>query len=347
VKSLKSINEQIKNEAYHLGFALCGIIHPIKPSFFQNYLDWIESGCGDGLEYLTKPSSIYARSDPKNIFPDCRSIIIVAYPYTFNIANDHPFRVAGYAHGQDYHLVVKEKLHELVGFIQGAVKKSLICKICCDTSALMEKYLAYQAGFGWIGKNGLLINPTWGSGLLLGEILMDIELIDESIQIEDQCNDCQDCIQACPSQCITPNRTIQANLCNSFQSIENKGEIALEQCFALKNWVFGCDICQIVCPFNCHNINTHEDETLDYFEFFHALESGEWLFKNVYTPEFERQISETALQRIQKEGLIRNFLIVIGTQKLNKYLPFLDNIIDSYPNARIQKLANWSKDQLL
>jgi len=329
-----------------MGFALCGIISPVKPSFYENYLGWVKSGLGEGLDYLLKPSSIEARSNPKNILPECRSIIIVAYPYAFNNASEQDFRVASYARGRDYHHVIKEKLNQMIGFIQNEVGKTFAFKICCDTSALMEKDLAYQAGFGWIGKNGLLINPTWGSGLLLGEILLDIELMDESFHIEDKCNDCQTCIQACPSQCITPHRIIQANRCNSFQSIEYKGEITLEQRNALRNWVFGCDICQIVCPFNLQPVNACEAQTSDYPDFFRSVESGDWLLKGLFSSLFEREFNDSAMRRIRKAGLIRNCIVVIGTQKLIKYLPFLKKINESPEHTQTQKLTEWAMNQI-
>lgn len=334
----KELNKQIKVEAFNLGFALCGIIHPNLPLHYHDYIDWVYEGLGNGLAYLTGKHAIRMRQNPKNVFSKCSSIISVALPYAFDVTERKSFLIASYAHGLDYHNVIKEKLARLAKFIQSKIEDTLSFEICCDSTGILEKMLAYQAGLGWVGKNGLLINPIWGSGLLLGELMINLELPDESNPLDDQCGDCQACIQACPSQCIKDNRTIQAYLCNSFQSIENRGIILLEQRDSLRNWVFGCDICQLVCPYNHQE---YSNQTYQKLGIINVIESGEWLEHGTGTISDE-VISQTALNRIRTAGILRNSIIAIGNLKMEQYMGFLHKIYESNENPEMRSLSLWA-----
>ena len=158
--------------------------------------------------------------------------------------------IAAYARGHDYHMVIPERLKKLGAFIETQVGSALSYRYYTDTGPLLERDLAQRAGLGWIGKNTCLINPRFGSYFLLAEILLGIELEPDTPFTADRCGTCSRCISACPTGCILPDRTIDARRCLSYLTIENKDEIPLDLRPKLGNRVFGCDICQQVCPWN-------------------------------------------------------------------------------------------------
>ena len=159
-------------------------------------------------------------------------------------------RVAAYAWGDDYHDTLPKKLQELAAFIEEQAGQPVANRFYTDTGPLLERELAQRAGLGWIGKNTHLINPKAGSFFLLAEILLDLELEPDPPFTSDHCGTCTRCIQACPTGCILPNRTIDARRCLSYLTIELKDDIPADLRPTLGNWVFGCDLCQMVCPWN-------------------------------------------------------------------------------------------------
>ena len=159
-------------------------------------------------------------------------------------------RVASYAWGEDYHNVLERKLVSLIHFVEEQVGHAIPNRYYTDTGPVLERDLAQRAGLGWIGKNTCLIHPEYGSYLFLAEILLGIDFEPDPTFKTDHCGTCTRCIDACPTECILPDRTINAQRCISYLTIENKAEITEELRPALGNWVFGCDVCQMVCPWN-------------------------------------------------------------------------------------------------
>ena len=159
-------------------------------------------------------------------------------------------RIASYAHGDDYHDILPARMKELVQFIEEQVGGPVQNRYYTDTGPILERDLAQRAGIGWIGKNTCLINPKQGSYFLLSEILLDLELEPDPPFTTDHCGTCTRCIEACPTDCILPNRTLDARRCISYLTIELKDDIPLELRDKIGDWVFGCDICQQVCPWN-------------------------------------------------------------------------------------------------
>ena len=221
---------------------------------------WLKAGRHGEMSYLSTERSLVRRADPLQILPECQSILVLgmSHPVSDPPAgreNDNHYlqgRIAAYAWGDDYHEVIPERLKELVAFIEDRLGRSIPNRWYTDTGPIMEHDLAQRAGLGWIGKNTCLINPLQGSYFLLAVILLGIYLEPDPHFMPDHCGTCQRCLDACPTSCILPDRTIDARRCISYLTIELKGPIPIDLRAQTGNWVFGCDICQQVCPWNVH-----------------------------------------------------------------------------------------------
>jgi epoxyqueuosine reductase len=248
----------IKAEAKRLGFSFIGFTEPRQTLHFNNYLEWIQQRKYAGMDYLAKPYVMQGRRQPESLLEGARTVIVAGIHYLPHIqlgeitsGNDFDRGwIAAYGSLADYHKTIKEMFRSLSKSINELVGTEVKSKIFIDSGPVMEKDFARQAGLGWIGKNSLLITPRFGSYCLLGCLFLDLELPPDSPLEEDICGECEICIQACPTHCINPDRTINAEQCISYQTIENQNEIPQGVGEKMGHWVFGCDICQIVCPMN-------------------------------------------------------------------------------------------------
>jgi epoxyqueuosine reductase len=252
-----SLTQDVKARARGLGFELVGVTTPDSPAHLDVYEDWLAAGRHGEMGYLETERARRRRADPHRILPECRSILVLGsrYPAPHSPETEKgqarlTGRVASYAWGEDYHEVFKARLKELVGFIQEKVGAEVPNRWYTDTGAILERELAQRAGLGWIGKNTCLINPQAGSYFLLAEILLGIDLEPDAPFLPDRCGSCTRCLEVCPTQCILPDRTLDARRCISYLTIELKGPIPEQLRSQMGDWVFGCDICQMVCPWN-------------------------------------------------------------------------------------------------
>jgi epoxyqueuosine reductase len=340
-----SLETQIKEEARRLGFSLAGITTADPPPHWPTYEKWLTMGRHASMQYLADENSQKRRQDPRLILPGCQSILMLAIRY----AAAQPFadptagRVAAYAVGDDYHLVIPPRLKALVTFIEAQVGHSVSNRYYTDTGPVMERDLAMRAGLGWIGKNTCLINPKAGSYFLLAEILLDLKLEPDLPFETDHCGTCTRCIDACPTNCILPDRTIDANLCISFLTIENKAEIPEEQCAKMDNWVFGCDICQSVCPWNKHFSSDEYEPAFaprsDLPQPDLAKEMG------LTAEEFNRKFKNSPLKRAKRRGYLRNVAVALGNTGNKEKLPPLENALKD-EEALIREHAQWAIDKI-
>ncbi len=246
------MNDRLKRQAHQLGFDLCGIAAAGPAQTHTRYTDWLAHGYHAQMSYLARPDAITRRADARQLLPGAKSVVVVAMNYWPGQASAGPGLVARYAWRPDYHYVIADKLGQLAAWVEAEVGQPVAHKVCVDTSAILEREWAARAGLGWIGKNAMLINPRFGSWLLLGELLLDLDLNPNLSPnpIPDHCGTCTRCIQACPSGCILPHRALDANRCISYLTIESRANIPAELNASIGQWVFGCDICQQVCPWN-------------------------------------------------------------------------------------------------
>jgi epoxyqueuosine reductase len=299
------------------------------------------------MDYLATERSRARRADPRQILPECRSILVLATPYRPPLPGEEGLRVsehfqphiASYAQGDDYHDILPVRMQELVQFIESQVGRSITNRWYTDTGPILERDLAQRAGIGWIGKNTCLIHPGHGSYFLLSEILLDLELEPDAPFITDHCGTCTRCIEACPTDCILPNRTIDATRCISYLTIELKESIPLELREKIGDWVFGCDICQQVCPWNRFAVEA--DPAFD------AKTPPQTLTEELdLTPQaFNQRFKRSPIKRAKRRGYLRNVAVALGNTGDRHALPVLQNALtDEEPMVR--EHAQWAIDQI-
>lgn len=315
---MNGLKNSIKAKARQLGFALAGVTSAAPPEGFNIFQEWLDQNQYGAMEYLANERSRTRRANPKEILPECKSILVLAIPYT-PIAEPNPqnLSIAAYALGDDYHDTLPEKLQALVAFIEEQLGQPIPNRYYTDTGPILEKELAQRAGLGWIGKNSLLINPKAGSTFILAEILLGIELEPDDAFNADHCGTCNRCITACPTQCILPNRTLDARRCISYLTIENKQEIPAELRPQIENWIFGCDICQQVCPWNRFSLPA--DPAFE-IKIPLPVRTSDLLLTSV---EFNQRFKKSPIKRSKRRGYLRNLSVALGNRKNSADLPAL------------------------
>jgi epoxyqueuosine reductase len=246
------------------------------------------------------------RSDPRLLFPGAKSVLVVALNYFTpheHEADETKGKISRYAWGDDYHDVLKEKLRELLAFIK-SVDEAADGKICVDTAPMMDKAWAVRAGLGWLGKHSNLITKEYGSWVFIGEILLNLELEYDTETIDDHCGSCTRCLDACPTDAIVTPYLVDSNRCLSYATIELRSpELPLEITKDLNGWIYGCDICQDVCPWNRFEKPTEEER----FEPRAAEASID--LKEILSfshEEYAARFRKSAMKRAKLGGLHRN-----------------------------------------
>lgn len=240
----------LKVEARRLGFTLCGVAPPVPAPHLDAYRQWLDAGRHGEMGYLVEHLPLKAH--PNRLLPDVRSVIVVALNYSQpNPQTPGQPRIASYALGRDYHKVIRGKLRRLAAWIS-QVAPDAQHRVCVDSAPIFERDYARLAGLGWFGKNTMLINSRRGSWFLLGVLLTTAEF-EYDPPAEGGCGTCRACIDACPTGAIIFDQgqwQVDARRCISYLTIEHRGEIAPELSERMQDWTFGCDVCQLVCPFN-------------------------------------------------------------------------------------------------
>jgi epoxyqueuosine reductase len=256
----KTLTQKIKEKALEIGFHKVGIARAEALPREREYLEnWLERGFHAEMRWMEREPE--KRADPQLLLENAKSVISVALNYfTPHEHDDSPEngKVSRYAWGDDYHDVLKEKLRRLETFIT-EISPTIKTKICVDTAPIMDKAWAQRAGLGWIGKHSNLITREYGSWVFLGEILLDIELEYDEPETQDFCGSCTACLDACPTNAIVEPHVIDSKRCISYQTIELRDErLSDEIAENLNGWLYGCDICQDVCPWNRFEKPTEE-----------------------------------------------------------------------------------------
>lgn len=339
------LKQAIKDKARQLGFILAGVTSCDPPAHFNIFEDWLDKNHHGTMDYLASERSRQRRADPKQILPECKSILILALPYTPVSPNTQPssISIAAYALGADYHDIIPPRLKEIVEFIEAQVGHPIPNRYYTDTGPILERELAQRAGLGWVGKNSILINPQAGSTFLLAEILLGIGLEPDDPFPTDHCGTCTRCLDACPTRCILPNRTLDARRCISFLTIENKVNIPEDLRESMGRWAFGCDICQQVCPWNRFSLPA--DPSLQPAIPLPILTEDLLLTSS----EFNQRFKRSPIQRAKRRGYLRNLAVTMGNIGTETDLPVLykaakdeEPLVKNHVEWAIQKIKKES-----
>ncbi|WP_461640967.1 tRNA epoxyqueuosine(34) reductase QueG [Labilibaculum euxinus] len=301
--TLSAKSNLIKAKAIELGLDLCGIA---KADFLdeekENFQSWLDKKYHGEMLYMA--NNIEKRLDPRLLVENTKSIVVVGlnyFPKQQQQDSEAPV-IAKYAYGKDYHFVLKDRLNQLLEYINTEIGE-VSGRAFVDSAPILEHAWAKKAGLGWIGKNSLLLNRKIGSFLFLGELLIDMELEYEETKEIDFCGGCSKCIRACPTGAITEPYVVNGSKCISYFTIELKGEIPEEMKGKFKNRVFGCDICQDVCPWN-RMVKSNSVPEFQPNSDLLSLSKAEWEQLDAY--KFGEIFKNSAVKRTKFKGLKRN-----------------------------------------
>jgi epoxyqueuosine reductase len=339
------LKERIKAKALELGFVLAGVTTPEPPPHYSTFENWLAQGQHGTMNYLADERSRTRRANPLEILPECKSILVLATPYMSpsprgrGARGEGEARVASYAWGEDYHDVLPARMKELVQFIEEQAGGPIKNRYYTDTGPILERDLAQRAGIGWIGKNTCLINPKQGSYFLLSEILLDLALQADLPIVTDHCGTCTRCITACPTQCILPDRTLDARRCISYLTIELKDDIPTDLRPLIGDWVFGCDICQMVCPWN--RFAVEGDPAFGTQNPSHSLTEE----LEITSQEFNQRFKRTPIKRAKRRGYLRNVAVALGNTANWHALPVLNQALED-PEPLVREHAKWALEEI-
>ena len=350
VNSCSSPVDMIKTEAHHLGFSLCGITLPDPPLHLETFKNWVQAGRQADMNYMATPTAYMYRASPGLLFPKVKAIIVLGFPYcsTASITcttSDRPMgRIASYAWEPDYHLVLPARMKALGNFISTVTGTHVSSRSFTDTAPILEHELAQKAGLGWIGKHTCLIAPKMGSNFLISELFVDLELEPDNPFISDRCGTCSRCQEACPTQCIRDDRTLDASRCISYLTIEKKGVIPKELRPLMGSWVFGCDICQSVCPWNIRFSSLHENSIIKPWP---QIPFPDLIQELLLSPqEFNQKFHHSPILRPHRRGYLRNVAIALGNSHNPMGVPALMQTIIHESEPLVRGAAAWALHEI-
>lgn len=305
-----SLSHRIKAEAYARGFDLAGIATLGPPDTTAAFDHWLERGYAGTMQYIERGAA--KRRDPRLVFESARSAIVVAMEYG---GREPSGPVARYARGVDYHDVMLERLNDLLAALQGLSDAPVKGKAYVDTGPILERDLARRAGLGWFGKNTNLINPALGSFFFLGALLVDLDLDPDEPFDADRCGSCTRCLEACPTQAIVEPHVLDATRCISYLTIELKTAIPDELRAPIGELLYGCDICQEVCPWNIRFARELPEGSPFTPRAVLAGRDSRQLALALLTmsqEEFAVAFQKSPMKRAKLSGLKRNAAVVLG-----------------------------------
>lgn len=306
---MKNASALIKQQALSLGFFACGIaIADFLKDHEPRLKKWLHDERHGEMAYMA--NHFNKRLNPSKLMDGARSVIVVLQNYYPEepLPADADYLISRYAYGTDYHFVIKEKLRKLQEFIQQNISAHA-SRVFTDSAPVLERAWAVKAGLGWIGKNSMLITPRNGSYFFIGEIITDLELAYDKPSGGDYCGDCTRCIDACPTQAIGNDRMIDSRRCISYLTIEKKGELPVAFKGQYKQWIFGCDICQEVCPWNRFSV-PHNEHAFKLVDNVREWEAKDW--ENLDKDGFNKTFRKSPLKRPKFEGIKRNIEFLKG-----------------------------------
>jgi len=296
----------------HLGIAQAGFLEDEAPQLEA----WLARNAHGDMAYMADQAD--DRLDPRRLLPGAQTVVCVLknyFPDPEGLRLDaHAPRIAKYAWGRDYHFVLKERLHELAKFIRREVGTDFAYRMCVDSAPVMDKAWARRAGLGWLGKNTNIIRPGYGSFFFLGELLIDIALPPDHA-ITDHCGTCTRCIDACPTQALSPYE-IDATRCISYLTIEREDALPSDLKDKLEGWAFGCDICQDVCPWNHRFAVPHQEPAFEPLSRLIELRGRNWHTDPPSKAQYERAVRRSPMRRVRYPLMAENFRLTTSAESV-------------------------------
>ncbi len=305
--SLEKHTSLIKQKASELGFDYCGISKAEKLEEEEPKLEkWLSKGYHGKMAYMENHFDL--RLDPTKLVPGAKSVISLLYNYYPGQEDNSKYKIAKYAFGRDYHFVIKDKLKTFFNFLNENIGE-INGRVFVDSAPVLERQWAAKSGLGWIGKNSLLINKSQGSFFFLAELIIDLELEYDG-PIKDYCGTCTKCLDACPTDAFVDEGILDGSKCISYLTIELKDAIPTAFHGKFDNWIFGCDICQDVCPWNRFS-KKHNEPEFQKGKGLDDLSKGNW--KEITEELFIKALKDSPIKRTKYQGLMRNIEFVKKT----------------------------------
>ena len=346
------LRERLRSDAFQLGFDQVGFAPAAEPPNASAYLSWLKQGRHGEMGYMAREDAVRRRLDPREALPGCRTIIMTSLSYARpagGVSGSEAPVIARYALGDDYHGVFEARLAKL---------EERVCRRApgertlpyVDYGPVLERDHAQRAGLGWVGKNTMLIHPELGSYLLLGELLTTLELPPDEPFTADRCGTCDRCIVACPTDAIRSPRELDARLCISYLTIEFRGSIPAELRPLMGNRVFGCDICQEVCPWN------EDAPPGTCTDLVPGVEAGrpvtptrmiEWAAELLLLSDdqYRNRFRHTTLGRPGRQGMLRNLCVGLGNSGSPEAISVLRRCADEGPEL-VREHAVWALQRI-
>ncbi len=341
-----SLQSRIKQQAHALGFELAGIAPAAEPDGFAHLQDWLAQGYAGEMDYMRRHAE--ARRHPDSMLPNVKSVVMVGINYKSQGSevggrgSGINGRISNYAGGVDYHDVLRDRLKSLLDWIRNEVPE-VRGRAVIDTAPLLERDFARRAGLGWFGKNTMLLHKKLGSYFFLGALLLDLALPADEPFATAHCGSCTRCLDACPTDAFVGPYQLDARRCISYLTIELRGSIPEELRSRMDDWVFGCDICQEVCPWNRKAPNGEEpmflsgvsETQVDLVDLMGLTEE-----------EFHRRYRHSPIWRTRRTGLLRNAAIALGNMGDRRALAVLKRA-QTDAEAIIREAARWAIAQIV
>lgn len=328
----------IQSQAYALGFDLVGIASLGRAETHSHFQEWLGAGYAGEMEYLQRGAA--KRTDTFQPYPNVSSAIVVALDYGGGTPSGP---VARYARSDDYHDIMRARLNELHGCVEVLEGRPVNAKAYVDTGPILERDLARKAGLGWFGKNTMLLNAKLGSFFFLGTLLVDLDLSPDLAFAPDRCGTCTRCLDACPTGALESARVLNATKCISYLTIELRGSIPEELREPMAQLIYGCDICQDVCPWN---VRFGRDSTPDLLNPRSDLDAPD--FRGLLALDddgFRTVFQKSPVKRTKRRGLARNIAVAMGNSGDANYIPDLERAALD-PEPVVREHAEWALKKL-
>ncbi|MGV3709811.1 MAG: tRNA epoxyqueuosine(34) reductase QueG [Gemmatimonas sp.] len=341
--STRSLAERLKAQAFGVGFDLAGIVKLGVPDTTPQFDAWLAAGNAGTMNYLHDAGAALRR-DARAPHPGATHALVVAMNYG---GSEPSGPVARYARGDDYHEVLRERLRELHRWLENETGQTINARPYVDSGPVLERDLAQRAGLGWFGKNTCLINPGAGSFLFLASLFVEYPLETDDPFEADRCGSCTRCLDACPTDALVAPRTLDANLCVSYLTIELRDTIPETLRAKLGSLVYGCDICQDVCPWNVrfsHALREPRFMTRPFLEGKDARVLAHSLLQ-LGQVEFSAAFQNSAMKRAKRRGLARNAAVVLGNIGTTEDIPVLEAAL-THDEPLVHEHAAWALEQI-